>query len=318
MLINDLTLEIIPVGKCHHFVTQSHFLRESKSLSMKWNPLMLQTFPTQIHLRSTRNNINAFIRTSSKLSTSSNSNYSRLQVVGLVVGRFLHGEALRRLHREDIRRHIPSPSPFDYILYMMLMAAHILLLVQLLLFPATQRTTVLKLQVGLLGMARYRIAEAADTSTPEGLNSVLTETTLAMLRHADCWISGYSFVDVKPIIEDGEKHFNQLSIEERGKFDEETLVNVNNIKRQSTSSRRANGLSKEYILTTFLVAAEGLLELPAISGTADLKDALQNLGSIPASKTLAVEALWTPQNENDTLTEGELLEDYPLLRPLLR
>ena len=30
----------------------------------------------------------------------------------------------------------------------------------------------------------------------------------------------------------------------------------------------------------------------------------------------AVEVLWTPQNEKDTLSERELLEDYPLLRPL--
>jgi uncharacterized membrane protein len=30
----------------------------------------------------------------------------------------------------------------------------------------------------------------------------------------------------------------------------------------------------------------------------------------------AAEVLWTPQNENDTLSERELLEDYPLLRPL--
>ena len=30
----------------------------------------------------------------------------------------------------------------------------------------------------------------------------------------------------------------------------------------------------------------------------------------------AVEVLWTPQNENDMLSERELPEDYPLLRPL--
>ncbi|ONM07988.1 Myelin-associated oligodendrocyte basic protein isoform 1 [Zea mays] len=40
------------------------------------------------------------------------------------------------------------------------------------------------------------------------------------------------------------------------------------------------------------------------------------MGAIPSSKILAVEVLWTPQNENDTLSERELLEDYPLLRPL--
>ncbi|KAF6162763.1 hypothetical protein GIB67_029032 [Kingdonia uniflora] len=67
---------------------------------------------------------------------------------------------------------------------------------------------------------------------------------------------------------------------------------------------------------TILVAAEGEHKLPAINSSRDLKEALQKLGSIPSKKTMAVEVLWTPQNENDTLSERELLEDYPLLRPL--
>lgn len=54
--------------------------------------------------------------------------------------------------------------------------------------------------------------------------------------------------DIKRSMEDGEKRFNKLSIEERGKFDEETLVNVNNIKKQSTSSQRSKGFSNEYIV----------------------------------------------------------------------
>ncbi|KAK3173998.1 hypothetical protein Dsin_032779 [Dipteronia sinensis] len=187
---------------------------------------------------------------------------------------------------------------------------------------ATEKTSVIKLQVGLLGMARSlqsdlnRIAEVADTSTPVGLTYILTETTLALLRHPDYCISGYSFVDVKRSLEDGEKRFNQLSIEERGKFDEETLVNVNNIRRQSTTSKRASGFSNEYIVITILVAADGVHKLPSINGSGELKEALQKLGSIPSSKIMAVEVLWTPQNENDTLSERELLEDYPLLRPL--
>ncbi|OIV95148.1 hypothetical protein TanjilG_21538 [Lupinus angustifolius] len=187
---------------------------------------------------------------------------------------------------------------------------------------ASDKTTVLKIQVGLLGMGRSiqkdlnKIAEDADTSSPEGLHYVLTETTLALLRHPDYCISAYSSVDLKRDIEDGEKRFNQLSIEERGKFDEETLVNVNNIKRQSTRSQRSNGFSNEYIVITILAAAEGRHKLPTINGSGNLKEALQQLGTIPADKLLAVEVLWTPQNENDTLSERELLEDYPLLRPL--
>ncbi|CAM8932112.1 unnamed protein product [Rhodiola kirilowii] len=187
---------------------------------------------------------------------------------------------------------------------------------------AVDKTSVMKLQVGLLGMGRSLqkdlnwIAEVADTSTPEGLSYVLTETALALLRHPDYCISGYSSVDVKRSMDEGEKRFNQLSIEERGKFDEETLVNVNNIRRQSSTGQRSSGFSNEYIVVTILVAAEGVHKLPSINGSKDLKEALQKLASIPASKTLAVEVLWTPQNENDMLSERELLEDYPLLRPL--
>jgi uncharacterized membrane protein len=67
---------------------------------------------------------------------------------------------------------------------------------------------------------------------------------------------------------------------------------------------------------TILVAAEGEHKLPTIKTLADLKEALQKLGSIPADSIQAVEVLWTPQDENDTLSECELLHKYPLLRSL--
>ncbi|KAG8069692.1 hypothetical protein GUJ93_ZPchr0006g43301 [Zizania palustris] len=70
---------------------------------------------------------------------------------------------------------------------------------------------------------------------------VISETTLALLQHPDFCISANSVVDVKGSTNGGEKRFNQLSIEEQGKFDEETLVNVNNIKRQKAGSQRSSG-----------------------------------------------------------------------------
>ncbi|CAH9113414.1 unnamed protein product [Cuscuta epithymum] len=191
-----------------------------------------------------------------------------------------------------------------------------------LLTASAEKTSIFKLQVGLLGLGRSlqsdlnRIAEVADTSTPEGISYVLMETTLALLRHPHYCILAYSSVDIMKSMEHGEKLFNQLSIEERGKFDEETLVNVNKIKRKSSTSKSASAFSNEYIVVTILVAAKGSYKLPSVNGSGDLKEALHKIASIPSSRTLAVEVLWTPQNENDTLSERELLEDYPLLRPL--
>ncbi|KAI3853622.1 hypothetical protein MKW98_025139 [Papaver atlanticum] len=176
--------------------------------------------------------------------------------------------------------------------------------------------------VALLGATRSlqkdldKIAEVADTSTPSGLSYILQESTVALLRHLAYCFSSYSSVDLMQDKVDGEKLFNKLTIDERAKFDEETLVNVDNIKKQSTPSKKPNGLSSDYLVMTILVAAMGGYRLGVINNSDDLQRALTKLGSIPTSKILAVEVMWTPQEENDTLTEREMLEDYPRLRPL--
>ncbi|KAK1421536.1 hypothetical protein QVD17_23951 [Tagetes erecta] len=183
------------------------------------------------------------------------------------------------------------------------------------------RTSVLRLQVGSLGSGRSlqkdlnRIAESADTSTSKGFHYVLQESILALLRHSDHCISGYSSVDVKKSVDECEKRYNQLSIEERGKFDEETLVNVNNIKKKSATSQSSEKLLNEYIVVTIIVAARGVPQLPRIKNSAELKKALENLASIPSSNIMGAEVLWTPQKEDDCLTEQEMHEDYPRLHP---
>eukprot|EP00245_Coleochaete_scutata_P013720 TRINITY_DN5676_c0_g1_i1.p1 TRINITY_DN5676_c0_g1~~TRINITY_DN5676_c0_g1_i1.p1 ORF type:complete len:432 (-),score=99.98 TRINITY_DN5676_c0_g1_i1:480-1775(-) len=186
----------------------------------------------------------------------------------------------------------------------------------------SERISVVRLQVGLLGMARTlqrdleRIADRADTSSPEGLHYVLTETVLSLLRHPDYCIYGYSTADVKKNIDEGEQRFNQLSLEERSKFKEETLVSVDGIRKSRSSSSPASGFSNEYIVVTILLAAEGELTIPTINNSADLRSALSCLGGVPASAVQAVEILWTPQDQNDSLTERELLTDYSSLRSL--
>lgn len=190
------------------------------------------------------------------------------------------------------------------------------------LLTSAQKVSVLKLQVGLLGMGRTlqqdldRIAGQADTTTAEGLHYVLTETCLALMRHPDYCISGVTSHDISRSLSVAEERFNNLSLEERGKFDEETLVNVNNLRKRMMGATKSERFNNEYIVVTILVAAEGELKLPTINGNADLKAALKKLGSIPADSIQAVEVLWTPQDENDTLSERELLRDYPLLRSL--
>ncbi|CAI8597115.1 unnamed protein product [Vicia faba] len=201
--------------------------------------------------------------------------------------------------------------------------------------------SVFKLQVGMSGEAGCsiqrdltRIAQAANTSSREGVSYLLKDTIQTLDQHHGYFTAGYSSVEHKQSKEDGEKCYNQLSNEERSKFDEETLVNVNNnnmtIRRSRSYDEYAmldseetekfekekllSGPDNKYIVVTVLVAAKGAHKLPNINRAEDLKEVLQKLKSLISSKYLfAGEVLWTPQEEDDTLSDRQLLKDYPQL-----
>lgn len=187
-----------------------------------------------------------------------------------------------------------------------------------------ERISVAKLQVGLLGTARQlqwdleRIAAGADTSSPRGLHYVLQETVLALMRNPDYCVYGFAKSGVERSADDAESRFNKLSLEERGKFEKETRVNVGG-RTARGSLGRLQDLSlpvNELIVVTILVAAEGRLRLPKVTSRQTLVEALASLGAVPASDVLAVEVLWTPEEEGDYFTTEDLAADYPLLNTL--
>lgn len=187
-----------------------------------------------------------------------------------------------------------------------------------------EKISVVKVQVGLLGTARdlqrdlERIAGRADTSSPRGLHYVLQETMLALMRNPDYCVYGYARSGVERSAEDAEARFNKLSLEERGKFEKETRINVGGrsaISRLDIKKDLSTPVS-ELLVVTILVAAEGRLKLPKVASRQELVDALTTLGAVRADDVLAVEVLWTPEEEEDYFTQEDLARDYPLLNTL--
>lgn len=189
------------------------------------------------------------------------------------------------------------------------------------------KVSVVRVQAGLLSQARSlqveldEIARTADTGSAAGRAQVLQETTLALLRHPEYWVYGAA-QSQQSAMAAAEAKFNQLALGERSKFTSETLSNVNNQLRQASDSLPAAGdpLSTEvqepgeYIVVTIVVGAEGNLQLPAINSTEDLRQALRQIGGVSSDRLLALEVLWTPQAEGDTLTSDDLLAEYPDLK----
>ena len=182
--------------------------------------------------------------------------------------------------------------------------------------------SVVKIQVGLLGTARAlqrdleRIADKADTSSPEGLHYVLEETVLALLRNPEYCVYGYATTKTCRGPEQAEETFNDFSLDERGKFEKETLVNVNARKKTAAVGGAPSDDTNDYILVTILAACDGGVKIPEITDSTALKTALKRLGAVRVDALQAVEVLWTPQEVGDALTSDELLRDYPRLAQL--
>lgn len=186
-----------------------------------------------------------------------------------------------------------------------------------------------KIQVGLLATARELQRElnelglSADTGTPQGRAMLLQEVTLSLLRHPEYWVYGSTESQVAPLSM-AEAKFNQLALGERSKFTSETLSNVNNQLRQAASGNLIAGKggelanspdsSGDYILVTLVVASIGRAELSAVNDSSEMRQVLQQIGAIDSDRLLAIEVLWTPQAEGDTLTTDDILAGYPNLK----
>ena len=198
-------------------------------------------------------------------------------------------------------------------------------------YSSNPPVSVTRLQVGLLAQARglqselNKIAESADTNSPQGRAEILQEASLALLRHPEYWVyAGGGTEQVK--LTAAENQFNRLSLAERSKFSEETLSNVNNqlkaaLNKEALPSADIDNPTQlisegpgEYLIVTLLAATLGKMEIPQINSADDLRQALRRIGGIGGDQLLAIEVLWTPQAEGDTLTSDDILAEYPDLK----
>jgi uncharacterized membrane protein len=184
--------------------------------------------------------------------------------------------------------------------------------------------TVAQMQLGLLATARdlqqdlRRSARTADTGSSAGLQQVLQDTTLALLRHPDQWVYANSEVGQVPF-NAAEATFNRLSMAERSKLSSEVTTNVDGRRRAEAEATVQAGdadATNDFIAVTLLVASRRPIPLKSVDSADQLKDALRLLGAVPSSDLLALEVIWQPDAEGDVLEASELLTAYPQLRHL--
>jgi uncharacterized membrane protein len=180
-----------------------------------------------------------------------------------------------------------------------------------------------EVQVGLLASARElqadlrRMAATADTTTTAGLQRVLQETSLSLLRNPELWVYANGEVGQVPFAS-AESTFNRLAVRERSKLEREITTNVAGA-RSGGSSVVAAGSSdaaSDYIAVTLLIASRRALDLKGTDTAEALRETLQRLASVGVEDLLALEVIWQPEGVGEVLTADQLLGAYPELQHL--
>ncbi|MEO0768057.1 MAG: DUF1517 domain-containing protein [Cyanobacteria bacterium J06649_4] len=177
--------------------------------------------------------------------------------------------------------------------------------------------TVTQVQVALLASARHvqerfnEISTEYDWGTPNGLDMALKETVLTLLRSPEAWTHVSSSSKTILTRERAKQHFDRLSMEERRKFEMESLVNVGGKVRKREIVTKEEGPA-EYIVATLIVgSADDRPLFETIHTAEELSNALEQLGSIAPNYLMVYEMLWSPQDFSDSLTYEEMLLHYP-------
>ena len=182
------------------------------------------------------------------------------------------------------------------------------------------KVNMIQLQVGLLAGAKAlqddlrSLAKSADTSTSTGLQRVLQESTLALLRQPDLWVYANAESGSVPF-NTAESTFNRLSINERSKLDAELTSNVAGQNLSGTADVVGDAdATNEFIVVTLLVASTATAQLKGASTGEELRQTLRILGSTSSSDLMALEVIWQPEGRGDVLSAEELITAYPNLQ----
>ena len=184
--------------------------------------------------------------------------------------------------------------------------------------------SLIQFQIGLLASAREiqvklrELASSSETSTPSGLQRILQDTTLSLLRKPEFWV--YSNLETGSVpFASAESTFNRISITERSKLKAELTSNYSgqiSTYKTNESNPGDSDPTNEYIAITILVATKINLRLKNSANNEHITEALRLLGSISSNDLIALEVIWQPEGEGESLREEELITQYPNLKHL--
>merc|ERR1712146_841128 len=141
------------------------------------------------------------------------------------------------------------------------------------------------------------------------LARLLSESSLALLRRVNDWDSaayeGERFL-MGPT--KAEPYFQRLAVGERSKFERET-IGESRVMIKDSNDRSVSQPTEMVVSLVVAMRGQSTGYASSVRSLAEVKACLQGL----AADVMAVELMWTPSESGVTISERELIEDYPEL-----
>lgn len=187
--------------------------------------------------------------------------------------------------------------------------------------------TVMKLQIAMssnwaeennIMETLTRLAERNSAMTSRNdLARLLSESSLALLRRVNDWDSAaYEGERFMMGPQKAEPFFQRLAVGERAKFEKETIGDG----RAMIKNSNDKDLSQPTEMVVSLVVAmrgQSTGYMSSVRSLAEVKACLQGLAADALTdqgdNVMAVELMWTPSESGVTISQRELIEDYPEL-----
>ncbi|GLV46946.1 hypothetical protein TJA_01230 [Thermus sp. LT1-2-5] len=157
--------------------------------------------------------------------------------------------------------------------------------------------------------ALRRLAQQADTTTAKGLSDLLDEAALLLLREEPAWRFARYEVETASE-EEALARFDAWLLEERSKY-EETFRHFEGKMRVAEAYRAKAEPGGRYLVVSLILADRRPLSAKHPLGREGVKEALLALAGSTPFTLLAFYLSWTPEREEEALTEEELLLLYP-------
>jgi hypothetical protein len=166
-----------------------------------------------------------------------------------------------------------------------------------------------------------RLAESSDTSTRSGVQTLVSNVALELLREESAITSAKTTSSHFRSTNQADREFQRISVQERSKFDKETVNKFGGIdisQRDAVIDNTTNDKATEAVVTISLAIEGDQTELPEIRSREDLKYALTRIAAdAPVEDCLlSAEVLWAPELRSERLTQNDVYSDHPDLYPL--